>query len=123
MFGRKKNEYVKLDINKAYSDYAHNKDNIIIICLDEDEEFDKRHMSGAECFPARIIDRFKDYYPDKDMDYYLYSNNKYVSERNTKILLKKGYKAYDLGSFIDFHGSESGTNISRKEKRRRRHNS
>ena len=71
MFGfNKKIEIKKLEINEAYRNYKKNTDKIMIICVDEVVNFDNLHIEGAECLPFRLLKRFDEYYPEKNIIYY-----------------------------------------------------
>ena len=77
MFGfGKKVEIKKIDINEGFRQYEKNPDKITIICLDELKDYDELHIADAECFPFRLLDRFEESYPNKNMKYYLYAINK-----------------------------------------------
>ena len=121
MFGfGKKVEIKKLEINEAYRQYEKNPEGIMILCADEQKDFDALHMPGAECLPLRLMDDIEDYYPDKDDKYYVYAINPSISERAYKKLYKHGYDVYDLGSFIDYREAEEGLNARRKKRKKRR---
>ena len=120
MFGfGKKVEIKKLDINEAYRNYEKNSDKIIIICADEQRNYDDLHIAGAECLPLRLMDDMEEYYPEKDIIYYVYAINPAISERAYKKLYKQGYHVFDLGSFIDYHELEEGLNAKKKRRKRR----
>lgn len=120
MFGLTKKEVNQKNINEGYRDYEKNPDKIMIICIDEQKHFDALHIDGAECFPLRLINQFEDYYPNKDIIYYIYSLNKYYSEKACKKLIKKNYTVYDLGSFTNYHEKEAGYNARKRDRRRRK---
>lgn len=120
MFGfGKKIEIEKMDINQAFEKYEKNSDSIIIVCIDELRYYDDRHIDGAECLPYRLLKDFKDYYPEKDITYYIYSINAAISEKGTKELVKLGYHAVDLGSFVGYRGPEDGLKVKKKHRRRK----
>ena len=120
MFGfGKKIEIKKIDINEGYHNYEKDPDHIIILCADEQKEFDALRIADAECLPLRLMDDMEEYYPEKDMTYYVYAINPAISERSYKKLYKKGYDVYDLGSFLDYNGVEEGSNASRKRRKRK----
>lgn len=121
MFGLgKKKEIKKIDINQAYELYQNNPDDNLIICIDEIKDYDDRHVEGAECLPCRLLKDFKNYYPEKDLKYYLYALNPALAERGAKIVAKLGYDVYDAGSLVDFHGIEEGLQVTRKHRRRKK---
>ena len=121
MFGFKKKEIVKsLDINEGFRQYEKNPDQIIIICLDELKDFDELHIADAQCFPFRLLDKFEEVYPDKDIKYYLYAINKAISEKACQKLMKLNYNVYDLGSFLNYHEREEGLHATRKNRRRKK---
>ena len=121
MFGfGKKVEIKKIDINEGFRQYKKNPDKITIICLDELKDYDELHIADAECFPFRLLDRFEESYPNKNMKYYLYAINKALSEKACKKLLKKDYDVYDLGSFLNYREREEGFQATRKNRRRKR---
>ncbi len=121
MFGfGKKIEIKQLDINEAYENYLKNPDKIMIICADELRGFDDAHIVGAECFPLRLMDEFEDYYPEKDITYYVYAFHKIISEKAYKKIYKQGYDVYDLGSLVDFRGEEEGIKIKKKHRKRKK---
>lgn len=121
MFGfGKKIEIKKIEINEGYRRYVKNPDKIVIICVDEQKNFDELHIADAECLPLRLIDDFEEYYPDQDLNYYVYAINPAISERAYKKIYKKGYHVYDLGSFIDYHELEEGLHASKRNRRRKR---
>lgn len=121
MFGfGKKIEIKKLDINEGYRRYEKNPNQIMIVCADEQSDFDNLHIAGAECLPLRLMDHFEDYYPEEEITYYVYAINPAISERAYKKIYKKGYNVYDLGSFIDFHEHEEGRNASKRKMRRKK---
>lgn len=120
MFGfNKKIEIKKLEINEAYRNYKKNTDKIMIICVDEVVNFDNLHIEGAECLPFRLLKRFDEYYPEKNIIYYIYSLNPALSEKAVIILTKMNYDSYDLGSFYDFHENIDGLNVPRKYRRKK----
>lgn len=117
MFGfGKKIEIKKLDINEGYRRYAKNPDKIVILCADEVKDFDGVHIAGSECLPLRIMDHMEQYYPEKDLTYYVYSINPAISERAYKKLYKQGYHVYDLGGYVSYCGEEEGLYIKKKRK-------
>ena len=121
MFGFGKKEIIKsLDINEGYRRYLKHPEQITIICLDELKDYDELHIADAECFPFRLLDRFEESYPNKNMKYYLYAINKALSEKACKKLLKKDYDVYDLGSFLNYREREEGFQATRKNRRRKR---
>lgn len=120
MFGfGKKIEIKKKDINEAYRFYEKHPNEIVILCADEQKDYDYLHIAGAECLPLRLMDDMVDYYPEKDLTYYVYAINPAISERAYKKLYKQGYHVYDLGSFIDYHEIEEGINAKRKRRKRK----
>lgn len=119
MFGFKKTEIKSIDINEGYRNYEKNPDKIVILCADEVKDFDNVHIAGAECMPVRLMNQIEEYYPEKDLIYYVYAINPAISERAYKKLYKRGYNVYNLGSIIDYHEVEEGLN-ARKNRRRRR---
>lgn len=121
MFGfGKKIEIKKMDINEAYRKYVKAPDHYLILCVDEVRDYDGSHIADSECLPLRIIDqRMEEYYPDKDITYFVYAINHAISERAYKKLVKLGYKVYDLGSYIEYHEEEEGIYIKKKNKKRR----
>ncbi|UTY38414.1 hypothetical protein NMU03_12205 [Allocoprobacillus halotolerans] len=77
------------------------------------------HVADAQCFPFRLLDKFEEAYPNKDMKYYLYSFNKAISEKGCKKLMKLNYNVYDLGSFLNYHERVEGRQATRKNRRRK----
>lgn len=121
MFGLgKKVEIKEKNINEAYREYVKNPNNIMIICVDEQIDYDKLHVDGAECLPLRLIDQFDEYYPEKDMTYYIYAINIYNSKKACQKLIKKGYKVYQLSSFLDYRERGAGNEARKKDKKRRK---
>lgn len=121
MFGfGKKIEIKKIDINEGYRRYEKNPEKIVIICADEVKDFDELHIADAECLPLRLMDKFEDYYPEKELTYYVYAINPAISERAYKKIYKKGYNVYDLGCFIDYHELEEGRNAKKRNRRRKK---
>ena len=121
MFGfGKKIEIKKIEINEGFRRYEKNPEKIVVICADEQIDFDNLHMVGAECLPLRLMDQFEDYYPEKDLIYYVYAINPAISERAYKKIYKKGYQVYDLGSFIDYHELDEGLHASKRKRRRKK---
>ena len=119
MFGfKKKIEIKKIDINEGYRNYLKKPDKIVIICVDEQKEYDAVRIPDSECLPLRLINKMEDYYPEKDLTYYVYAINFANSEAAYKKLYKKGYDVYDLGSFLDYHEEEDGYNARRKRRKR-----
>lgn len=115
----KKEEIKKKDINQGYRDFEGNPEQYVIICVDEQKDFDDVHIKGAECLPYRAIDKdMEDIYPEKDKTYYVYAINPAVSKNAYKKLNKLGYDVYDLGSILDFTGREEGMYARRKRRRR-----
>lgn len=89
MFGfGKKIEIKKLDINEGYRRYEKNPEKIVIICADEVKDFDELHIADAECLPLRLMDKFEDYYPEKELTYYVYA----IIRQLVKELIKKYIK-------------------------------
>jgi len=120
MFGfGKKIEIKKLDINEAYRRFEKNPDKIVIICADEQKEFDALRIADSECLPLRLMDDMEEYYPEKDLTYYVYAINPAISERAYKKLYKQGYDVYDLGTFMAYNGVEEGLNATRKKRKKR----
>lgn len=121
MFGfGKKIEIKKIEINEAYNNYEKHSDEIVIICADEQKNYDDLHIADAECLPLRLMDNMEEYYPEKDLTYYVYAINPAISERAYKKLYKQGYKVYDIGSIVDFRGAEGGLNAKRKRRKRKK---
>lgn len=120
MFGfRKKIEIKKLEINEAYQYYEKHAKDIVILCADEQKNYDDLHIADAECLPLRLMDDMEEYYPEKDLTYYVYAINPAISERAYKKLNKQGYQVYDIGSIVDFRGAEEGLNVRRKRRKRK----
>jgi rhodanese-related sulfurtransferase len=117
MFGFGKVEVKTLDINEGYRNYEHAPEKYMIICVDEVNHYDALHMAGAECFPVRLIDEVEDYYPEKDLIYYVYSIKAPLSHKAAKVMTKKGYDVYDLGCYVNFKGEEEGLNAKRKRRK------
>lgn len=121
MFGfGKKIEIKKIEINEAYERYEKNPDGVVIICADEQRDFDDAHILGAECLPLRLMDNMEDYYPEKDLKYYVYAINKAISERAYKKIVKQDYEVYDLESLIDYRGPEEGIKVPKSRKKRKK---
>ena len=120
MFGFGKKEEMKmLDINEGFRRYEKDPDHIKILCVDEVVDYDKTHIYDSECLPLRIIDKYmSEYYPDKNITYYVYAINKAISEKAYYKLLKMGYKVYNLGSYLVYHEAEEGINVKKKYKRK-----
>lgn len=120
MFGfGKKIEIKNIDINEGYRNYVKNPNKITILCVDEVKDYDNTHMVGAECLPLRIIDKYmEEYYPDKDLTYYVYAINPAISERAYKKLDKLGYHVYNLGSYSKYYEAEEGLYVKKKARRR-----
>lgn len=119
MFGfGKKVEIKKKNINEVYDICEKDPSHHIIICADEQKEFDALRIAGAECLPLRLMNKIEEFYPDKEITYYVYAINFAVSEKACKIMAKKGYNAYDLGSFLEYDGFEEGMNARRKKRKR-----
>lgn len=120
MFGlKKKVEVNQLDINEGYRNYVKFPQKIIIICVDEVVDFDKLHIANAQCLPFRLLKNMEDYYPEKDITYYVYAINKALSYKAAKILIQQGYTTYDLGSFTLYHEEEEGMNARKKRRRKK----
>ena len=116
----KKEEIKKLDINQGYRHFDSHPEQYVILCVDEQKDFDNVHIRGAECLPLRVIENeMEELYPEKDKTYYVYAINPAVSKRAYLKVHKLGYDVYDLGSFLDFNGHEEGLH-ARKSKRKRR---
>ena len=121
MFGFKKKEIIKsLDINEGYRRYLKHPEQITIICLDEIKDYDDLHIAYAQCFPFRLLDKFKETYSDQNMKYYFYAVNKVFSEKACRKLMKQGYDVYDLGSFMNYREKTEGLLSSRKNRRRKK---
>ena len=121
MFSFKKKEIIKsLDINEGYRRYLKHPEQITIICLDEIKDYDDLHIADAQCFPFRLLDKFKETYPDQNMKYYFYAVNKVFSEKACRKLMKQGYDVYDLGSFMNYREKTEGLLSSRKNRRRKK---
>ncbi len=119
MFGfDKKVEIKKKDINEVYNIFEKDPSHHVILCADEQKEFDALRIAGAECLPLRLMNKIEEFYPDKDMTYYVYAINFAISEKACKTMTKKGYNVYDLGSFLDYDGFEEGMNARRKKRKR-----
>lgn len=120
MFGfGKKVEIKNIEINEGYHQYLKNPDKITILCVDEVRDYDNTHILGSECLPLRIIDKYmEEYYPDKDLTYYVYAINPAISERAYKKLDKLGYHVYNMGSYSKFHEDEEGLYVKKKARRR-----
>lgn len=121
MFGFKKSDEVKVkDINEGFRDYEKNPEKIVIVCVDELRVYNELHIADASCLPLRLIDQFEEYYPEKDLIYYLYAYNGYNSRKACQKLMKKNYNVYNLGDFAKYHEYCEGEHATRKDKRRRR---
>lgn len=121
MFGfGKKIEIRKINIDEGHNRYKKDPDHIVIICADEVKDYDMSHLSGAECLPLRLMDQMEEYYPDKELKYYVYAINKAISERAYKKLYKLGYDVYDLGSSLEFRGLTEGRSVTRQRGKRRK---
>lgn len=121
MFGfGKKQEIKKLDINEAFRRYEKNPEKMVIICADEQKDFDDLHIAGAECLPLRLMDDMEEYYPNKDLVYGVYAINKAISERAYKKLAKQGYNVYDLETFLAYRELEEGINATKRNRRRKK---
>ncbi|MEG0737594.1 MAG: hypothetical protein RR441_12035 [Longicatena sp.] len=121
MFKLGKNKERKvLDINEAYQNYLKNPQKIAILCADELANFDDIHLVGAECFPLRLMDKIEEYYPEKDMKYYVYAIQPLISEKACKKMMKKDYDVYDLGSLSLFTGDEEGILVPKKRRKRKK---
>lgn len=115
----KKAEAPKLDINQGYRNFENEPNKYVVLCVDEQKTYDEVHMRGAENLPLRVIEEeMPEFYPEKDVTYYVYAINPANSKKAGKKLVKLGYDVYDLGSFIDFNGREEGNHARRKRKRR-----
>lgn len=121
MFGfGKKIEIKKININEAYKKYLANPEKYVIICADEQKDFDDAHIAGAECLPLRIMDNMEEYYPDKTITYFVYAAiNKAITERAYKKIVKQGYDVYDAEIFVDYRGPEDGRTVSKRDKKRK----
>ena len=121
MFGfGNKTEIKKIDINEAFRRFEKDPQKIVIICVDEQKDFDNSHIAGAECLPLRLIDKIEDYYPEKELTYFIYAINPSISETACKKAIKHGYNIYNLGSFIDYHEAEEGWDVRKKARKRRK---
>ena len=115
----KKEKAKKLNINEGYRNFENNPGKYVVLCADEQKTFDEVHMRGAECLPLRVIEEeMEEFYPEKDVTYYVYAINPAVSEKAAKKIMAMGYDVYDLGCFIEFTGREEGNHARRKRKRR-----
>ncbi len=114
----KKETIKKLNINEGYRNFENNQGKYIILCVDEQKTYDEVHIRGAENLPLRVIDEeMEEFYPDKNMTYYVYAINPAISDNAAKKIQKLGYDVYSLGSFIDYNGREEGNHARRKRKR------
>ncbi len=114
----KKEEIKKININDGYRNFENNPGKYIVLCVDEQKTYDEVHMRGAENLPLRVIEEeMEEFYPEKDITYYVYAINPAISNSAAKKLQKLGYEVYDLGSFIDFNGREEGNHARRKRRR------
>lgn len=119
MFGLGKKVTLKeIEINEGYNKYLKDKDGIQIICVDEVKDYDKEHIADAECFPFRLLSTFEDYYPDRDVKYYIYALNASLSEKACKKLMKQGYDVYHLGAYMNYLGELEGMDIPRKRRKK-----
>lgn len=115
----KKVDAPKLDINQGYRNFENNPGKHIILCVDEQKTYDEVHIRGSENLPLRVIEEeMEEFYPEKDITYYVYAINPAISKHAGRKLLALGYDVYDLGSILDFNGREEGNNARRKRKRR-----
>ena len=114
----KKKEVKKLNINDGYRNFDREPDKYIVLCVDEQKTYDEVHMKGAENLPLRVInEEMEEFYPNKDLTYYVYAINPAISSQAAKKIDALGYDVYDLGSFIDFNGREEGQHARRKRRR------
>lgn len=121
MFGfGKKVEIKRLNIDEAHENFKNNPHQIVLLCVDEVKDYDSSHLSGAECLPLRLMDKMEEYYPDKELTYYVYAINKALSEKAYKKLIKQGYDVYDLGTSLEFRGLTEGRDVTRQRGKRRR---
>lgn len=118
LFG-KKIEVEEKEINHAYEEFQNNLD-IILLCADEQRNFDQRHPVDAQCFPLRIIDAQAKDQLDPDAIYYVYALRKGTAYDAVKKLLKQGFNAYCIGSFLEFKGPEEGLNVKTKRSKHHR---
>jgi len=108
----------KKEINHAYEEFEEDYD-IIFLCADEQRQFDDNHPVDAQCFPLRSIDKYAKTQLDPDATYYVYALNEGTAYEATKKLLRHGFKAYDVGSNVNFKGPEEGLEVKKKRRRRR----
>lgn len=118
LFGRKI-EVEEKEINHAYEEFENNTD-IILLCADEQRDFDERHPVEAQCLPLRVINKGAKNELDPDAIYYVYSLRKGVAYEAVKKLLKDGFNAYSLGSLAYFKGPEEGIGFKSKRRKHRR---
>lgn len=121
MFGfMKKVTVPTLDINEAYQQYLNHPDDIIIINVDELVNYDERHIADSENLPFRLVKDFEEYYPDKSKKYYIYSLGNGKAYNSAKTIIKLGYEAYELSSYIYFKGDEEGLSVKKKRRKKRK---
>lgn len=120
MFGfGKKIEIKQMDINEGYRNYVKDPDHIQIICVDELVSYDQVHIADSQCLPFRLLKDMEEYYPEKDITYYVYSSNKALSLKAAKVLTKKDYHVFDLGSFFNYREAMDGMSVSKKYRKKK----
>jgi len=114
LFG-KKTVVESKEINHAYERFR-NDTRIILLCADELRDFDERHIVEAQCFPLRVVSYRASVELDKKCIYYVYALKEGTAYEATKRLVKQGFRAYNLGSLVNFKGPEEGLHVKNRKK-------
>ncbi|WP_028830260.1 rhodanese-like domain-containing protein [Proteocatella sphenisci] len=95
--------YIKLTPEQA-KEIMDTEDDIIILDVRTQEEFDTGHIEGAVLIPnTEIRDKAKDVLKDKDQKILVYCRSGNRSQMAAAELISMGYtKVYDFGGIIDW---------------------
>lgn len=95
-------EYIRIDADEA-KEMMENED-VIIVDVRTEEEFEEQHIEGAILIPDyEIEDLAEEKLPDKEATILVYCRTGRRSENASRALIEMGYTSvYDFGGIVDW---------------------
>ncbi len=95
-------EYIRIDAEEA-KEMMENED-VIIVDVRTEEEFEEQHIEGAILIPDYEIEELaEEKLPDKDATILIYCRTGRRSENASRALIEMGYTSvYDFGGIVDW---------------------
>lgn len=95
-------EYIRIDADEA-KEMMENED-VIIVDVRTEEEFEEQHIEGAILIPDYEIEELaEEKLPDKDATILIYCRTGRRSENASRALIEMGYTSvYDFGGIVDW---------------------